>query len=153
MIVFDLACANGHRFEGWFQSADEFRNQQTRQLVCCPRCDSHDVRRVPSPVAIGANRTPSAESAAAWREPRAETVGRLQPATEVMAIYRQFVQALLANSEDVGNGFAAEARRIHTQESPARAIHGNASEDECEALRDDGIPVLRLAHIEGDDLN
>ena len=28
MIIFDLACADEHRFEGWFRSADDFSAQQ-----------------------------------------------------------------------------------------------------------------------------
>jgi hypothetical protein len=41
----------------------------------------------------------------------------------------------------------------HRQESPERAICGNATEDECEALREEGIPVLRLPDIKGEDPN
>lgn len=70
-----------------------------------------------------------------------------------MAIYRQFVRTLLANSENVGDGFATEARRIHREESPERAICGNATADECEALGEEGIAVLLLPNIKNEDLN
>jgi len=40
MIVFDLLCAGGHRFEGWFASAADFASQNERRLVCCPSCGS-----------------------------------------------------------------------------------------------------------------
>jgi ATP/maltotriose-dependent transcriptional regulator MalT len=48
MIVFDLLCAAGHPFEGWFGSAEDFASQQARSLVQCPNCGSGEVRRVPS---------------------------------------------------------------------------------------------------------
>ena len=51
MIVFDLECARGHSFEGWFESAEAFDTQKAEKLVSCPACSSKDVRRVMSPVA------------------------------------------------------------------------------------------------------
>ncbi|QYU69050.1 DUF1178 family protein [Leptolyngbya sp. 15MV] len=33
MIVYDLSCAEGHRFEGWFASSDDFAAQQAGGLV------------------------------------------------------------------------------------------------------------------------
>ena len=48
MIVFDLTCAHGHRFEGWFASADDFEQQSKAVLVRCPVCDDASVVRLPS---------------------------------------------------------------------------------------------------------
>ena len=70
-----------------------------------------------------------------------------------MAAYRQVVQTLLSQSQDVGQNFAEEARKIHYQEVEARPIHGQASIDECEALRDEGIEVLQLPILRDNDLN
>ena len=70
-----------------------------------------------------------------------------------MALYRQLVQAMAAESENVGSAFAEEARKIHYNEAPERAIRGEATEDECEALREEGIPVLRLPSLKEEDLN
>jgi hypothetical protein len=154
MIIFDLSCDGDHRFEGWFRSAEDFADQQARRLVHCPSCHSDEVRRIPSPVAIAAHR-----SSPAWGSPtpaekaRLASMALLPAVTQVMGMYRQFVQTLLANSDNVGDAFAAEARRIHRLESPERAICGNAGEDECEALREEGIPVVRLPNIKGEDLN
>jgi hypothetical protein len=154
MIIFDLSCDGDHRFEGWFRSGEDFVDQQARRLVRCPSCHSDEVRRVPSPVAIATHRSPPAEGPdTAEAKARLASVALLPATTQVMAMYRQFVQTLLANSDNVGDAFAAEARRIHRQESPERAICGQASEDECEALREEGISVLRLPDIKGEDLN
>jgi hypothetical protein len=51
---------------------------------------------------------------------------------------------LLTKSEDVGKQFPEEARRIHYKEAPARAIRGQATQEEHDELVDEGIPVARL---------
>jgi hypothetical protein len=43
MIVFDLCCANDHRFEGWFGSSADYATQRERGLVLCPQCGSDAV--------------------------------------------------------------------------------------------------------------
>jgi hypothetical protein len=56
MIVFDLACAQGHRFEGWFASGEEFARQSEARLVHCPVCEDAEVVRLPSAkVRVGAS--------------------------------------------------------------------------------------------------
>ncbi len=57
---------------------------------------------------------------------------------------RQAIQALINHSEDVGDRFAEEARKIHYEEAPVRAIRGQASPEEFEELRDEGIEVIAL---------
>jgi hypothetical protein len=48
MLVVDLSCPHGHRFEGWFASADDLASQQARGLVSCPVCGDLHVQRMPS---------------------------------------------------------------------------------------------------------
>ncbi|MBS1142803.1 MAG: hypothetical protein H6R14_209 [Proteobacteria bacterium] len=73
--------------------------------------------------------------------------------TQALALYRQLVQTIISHSEDVGSAFADEARKIHYNEAPQRPIRGQASEDECEALRDEGIQILSLPAAKEEDLN
>jgi hypothetical protein len=144
MIIFDLVCNNNHRFEGWFQSAEAFDAQLAARLVSCPSCGSGEIRRVPS--AVHLSRTPEAEAApppAALVDPRGEWLNAC----------RKLVGTILANSEDVGAEFAAEARRIHYLEAPARSIRGQASEKEFGSLHEEGIEVFRLPVIKNEDLN
>jgi hypothetical protein len=56
----------------------------------------------------------------------------------------RMIEHLIANTEDVGNEFPEEARKIHYQEAPDRKIRGNASQDEVEELRDEGIEVIAV---------
>ncbi len=51
---------------------------------------------------------------------------------------------VIANTEDVGEAFAEEARKIHYHESPDRPIRGVATSDERDALADEGIDVIAL---------
>ncbi len=153
MIIYDLCCNNGHRFEGWFRSAEDFQQQSDRHLVSCPQCDSHDVRRVPSAVAIGSGNTTEPAAAISNAGSTRSSTALMPAGTEVMALYRQLVQAIASSSEDVGAAFADEARKIHYNEAPERPIRGQASQDECEALRDEGIHVLHLPALKEEDLN
>lgn len=152
MIIYDLICNNEHRFEGWFQSADDFEQQHEQGLIRCPQCDSHLVQRIPSAVAIGTHSGGDAMATKIVSDVSGSTA--LMPAgTQVMALYRQLVQAIVSNSEDVGASFAEEARKIHYNEAPERPIRGQATPDECEALRDEGIHVLSLPTVKEEDLN
>lgn len=152
MIIYDLSCDSDHKFEGWFRSADDFERQLETRLLACPQCDSHAVRRIPSAVAISSQAiNGEANSGCALS---AGTSTALMPVgVQAMALYRQLVQAIVANSEDVGHSFAEEARKIHYNEAPERAIRGQATADECEALRDEGIQVLNLPATKEEDLN
>ena len=51
----------------------------------------------------------------------------------------------MANTDDVGDRFAEEARKIHYGETKERGIRGQASRAETEALLEEGIAVLPLA--------
>ena len=146
MIVFDLACTHGHRFEGWFASADDFASQAKDALVRCPVCDDAGVVRVPSSkVRVGRGdaragtsaSTPDAASAPA-SSVAIEAVAGI-PA-EVLAKLR----AVIRNTENVGRRFPEEARKIHYEEAPARPIRGQASKEESEALAEEGIDFSPL---------
>lgn len=133
MKVLDLTCEHEHRFEGWFQSADDFESQLARQLVECPVCGSKGVHRVPSAPRL--NLSGASEAACAGQ---AEALGELQ------ARWLKAVRHVIANSEDVGEQFAEEARRIHYNEAPARSIRGVTTPDDARALVEEGIDVMPL---------
>jgi hypothetical protein len=137
MKVIDLRCQSGHRFEGWFGSDDDFLDQNGRGLIECPLCADKVIVRLPSAPRL--NLSGAAEPAATVpAAPAADDTAALQ------ARWLQMARHVLANTEDVGERFAEEARRIHYGESEERAIRGQASADEREALRDEGIEVHPL---------
>ena len=153
MIIYDLICDNEHRFEGWFHSADDFSRQCESGQVHCPQCDTPAVRRIPSAVAIGGPATGEHPAAMPVAAAAHSSAAMIPSGTQVMALYRQFVQSIVSGSEDVGDDFAAEARRIHYQEAPERSIRGNATPEEREALKEEGIDVLHLPLPREEDLN
>lgn len=156
MIIYDLACAEGHPFEAWFRNPADFEAQQASGLLTCPQCNSHRIKRMPSAVAVSTGRSlPPAESATtAPAPPPRKTANTAMPTgTELIAAYRQFVQVLHNNTEDVGTSFAEEARKIHYEEAPERPIRGQATPDECAELREEGIDVLQLPNISEEKLN
>ena len=54
------------------------------------------------------------------------------------------VRQVMSTTEDVGDRFAEEARRIHYGEVEERGIRGRASSEDAEALREEGIAVVAL---------
>jgi hypothetical protein len=142
MIVFDLLCAGGHGFEGWFNSAGDFASQKERGLLACPSCGSPKVKRIPSAsrVNLGA---PAPQQPAAKPARTADMEGK-DPFAIAQMLYSRMLDELLSKTEDVGKDFPAQARKIYYQESPARAIRGQATQEEHDELVDEGVPVARL---------
>ncbi|HTR05679.1 MAG TPA: DUF1178 family protein [Paraburkholderia sp.] len=133
MKVLDLQCPDGHRFEGWFASVDDFESQLSRKLVECPMCGATSVSRLPSAPRLnlsGASETPHAS-------PR-------EQATQWQAHAMRVMREVLEKTENVGDRFAEEARRIHYNEAPSRSIRGVASAEDAQALVEEGIDVMPL---------
>ncbi|HEX8989642.1 MAG TPA: DUF1178 family protein [Rhodocyclaceae bacterium] len=138
MIVLNLACSHEHRFEGWFASTDAFEDQHRRGMVSCPFCGDDEVSRLPSGPHIAA-------SSGAREAGERETVAAVQ------SQLRDAIRAFVRNSENVGERFPEEARKIHHHEAPARNIRGVATLEETRELLDEGIIVVPLAVPPGEE--
>lgn len=142
VIVLDLCCDKDHRFEGWFACAGTFEDQQARKLVSCPVCASTVLRRLPSaPYVQTRSVTPPPAGA-----PSVPTPSSSLAAATVL----QRLRHMSRHAENVGEHLPEEARRIHYGETKARDIRGQASTEDVEALRDEGIMVLPLPPPEDD---
>ena len=140
MKVLNLRCANDHRFEGWFASDDDFVSQGERGLMACPICSDQTITRLPSAPRVNVlGRGHDARPA-----PVVDAVMAAHPETQ-QAQWLRAVREMLASTEDVGERFAEEARRIHYGEAEQRGIRGRASREDAESLRDEGIEVLTVA--------
>jgi hypothetical protein len=148
MIVFDLLCSSGHRFEGWFASASDFDSQKQRKLLTCPKCESAKVERVPSAARLNfgaqppAPARPQAPAGPAGKTPEME--GK-DPFAIAQMLYSRMLDELLTKTEDVGQAFPEEARKIFYGEAAQRAIRGQATQEQHDELIEEGIPVARLA--------
>ncbi|MGN6690257.1 MAG: DUF1178 family protein [Sphingopyxis sp.] len=142
MIVFDLSCAGHHRFEAWFASSDSFLDQQARGLIACPICGDIDVRKAVMAPRVGAksNQSPAVAPAPASTvtDPSPELVRR------VLADIAAKQAEMLPQSRWVGRDFADAARAMHEGRAAEDLIHGQASPEEAQALRDDGIAAMPL---------
>jgi hypothetical protein len=143
MKVLDLRCDNGHGFEGWFASDEDFMSQNGRSLIECPMCADKIVTRMPSAPRLnlsGARAAPPAAPA------DADAVPAEQPPAvpDLQAAWLATVRHLMAHTEDVGPRFAEEARRIHYGETPQRGIRGQATPDERSALQEEGIETMAV---------
>lgn len=140
MIRYELSCDNGHVFEGWFGSADDFDRQQKMALVSCPTCGSaHVTKRLMAP----------SVSTARKKERRQELVMQAGQ-KEMVAKLKEIVSTIRANSEDVGERFPEEARKIHYGEAEQRGLIGRASMEEVRDLLDEGVEIAPLPVLPDD---
>jgi hypothetical protein len=146
MIVYDLVCAHQHPFEGWFGSAEEFVRQREAALIRCPFCDDAAIEKRPSAqVRVGQARPPKEgdkPKAAKEADTLAEKTTQVTVGGDAELL--KLVRRLVADTENVGRAFAEEARKIHYDEAPKRGIRGQATSDEAEGLRDEGIEFMSL---------
>lgn len=143
MKVLDLACAHGHVFEGWFASEDDYLAQRERGLLECPICGVKDVeKRLTAPrLNLGKGQPPAGPDAAQTTPPSQGPLEAMQ------AAFLQALQHMVARTEDVGERFADEARRIHHGEAPTRGIRGRASVQEAAELVEEGIDIVPLPDL------
>lgn len=126
MIIFDLSCNQGHPFEGWFDNAEAFEDQQRKGLVTCPVCGSSAVERRPSTFGIARQRQ---------REGGAETS---------QAPWQTFIKYVQDNFEDVGPAFSSEALKMHYGVVEQRNIRGVSSVQQEELLRQEGVKFFKI---------
>ena len=162
MKVLNLQCRHGHGFEGWFSSEDDFQHQLSTGFLACPMCGDAQVAKLPSAprLNLGASQ-PGHESRAHAPDSPGVAVGPTGqcavPADNAASLVPQAVQAawlhvvrrVMASTEDVGQRFAEEARKMHYGECEARGIRGHATPQQTEELLDEGIAVMPLPVPDG----
>ena len=129
MIAYDLQCAAGHAFEGWFEDEKAYREQQKKGLVACPICNNTNVSRVPSAFAIKSSRSAAQSPSQQY---------------ELAKIGKKIVDYVEKNFEDVGVNFAKEALKIHYGVTEPKNIRGVSSEEEEKTLKKEGVQFFKL---------
>jgi len=143
MIRYALQCTAGHGFDSWFRDSAAFDEQAKRGLIVCPECGSAKIEKQIMAPAV----TVKDEKAVSAPRPVA-MMGEKE--REMRAMLRAFHRHLKENAQDVGAGFADEARKIHYGETEERAIYGQASEEDARALHDEGIEVMAVPVLPDD---
>jgi hypothetical protein len=146
MKVLNLCCAQGHGFEGWFASEDDFLAQTRSGAIECPMCADKTINRLPSAprLNLSGGRAPERPERSASASAAPAEAGPAGVAADLQARWLQAVQHALRHTEDVGDRFPEEARRIHYGEAAERGIRGQASAEDRAALADEGIEVMAL---------
>ena len=115
-------------------SAEDFESQRSHGLLSCPVCSDSGIEKLLT-AKIG-----KTDAAGHTEDKPAGSPAK----TELPRDLHELIDYVLLNTENVGENFAAEARRIHYKEAPQRGIRGVASPDEARDLAEEGVPVLPL---------
>ncbi|MFO6429555.1 DUF1178 family protein [Erythrobacter sp. W302b] len=144
MIVFDLSCHEGHRFEGWFASSTDYADQQARGLLACPSCGSAEVSKAPMAPAVPAKGNSRQDVVPPEASRQVANTPMSAEVQKALAALAKAQAAALKNSTWVGDKFAEETRKMHYGERDEAPIHGQASLAEAKALIEEGVPVAPL---------
>lgn len=132
MIIFDLKCAKGHTFEGWFEDADAFETQSRNNLVTCPVCEDTQISKIFSPIAIKSS--PGVQDAP------------VEPA-EMRQMVNKISEFVEKHFDNVGCQFATEALKMHYGVSEPRNIRGVSTEQEEKMLKDEGVEFFKVPSL------
>jgi len=154
--VFDLQCAHGHVFEGWFASQDDYDVQQQRGLIACPICHSTEVsKRLSAPRLNMGHHARASQTQEGGAVQAVQTLATQQEASvqtmQWQAAMLRHMRKIVRDTENVGVQFAQEARRIHEGEAAQRPIRGVATREEREALVAEGIAVMPIPAVFDDE--
>ena len=142
MIVFDLSCSEGHRFEGWFGSSDDYADQKAGGLLVCPQCGSEEIGKAPMAPSV-----PAKSNTRSHAPVETTQVAKGEMPVEVKKALEKLAKAqakALESSTWVGDKFAEKAREMHYGEADEAPIHGRATRDEAEDMMAEGISVAPL---------
>ena len=129
MIVYDLQCGKGYRFEGWFDDGDAFEAQRKNNLVACPECNDINISKLPSSFAIKS--APSRQS-------------KTDAPVDLETVRQSVKEYLDKHFDDVGCNFATEALKIHYGVSDKKNIRGTSTREEEKLLEKEGIPFFKV---------
>jgi len=129
MIAYDLKCANGHTFEGWFEDSQAYEDQSLRGLIACPSCNETQVAKIPSTFGIKSATPPR----------KTDTLP-----VDMARLGQKVVDFVEKHFDDVGSNFAKEALKIHYGASEPRNIRGYSTKEEEKVLSNEGIQFFKL---------
>ncbi|MBN2418539.1 MAG: DUF1178 family protein [Deltaproteobacteria bacterium] len=130
MIAFDLMCANGHTFEGWFDNIESFEKQDSENMIICPLCENTEIKKILSPVTMKSSS-------------RSVQKNNNSP-IDYQKLAMEIVNYIQNEFEDTGPAFTREALKIHYGAAEARNIRGTATKEEEKILEDEGVPFVKF---------
>jgi hypothetical protein len=164
MIHYSLVCDAAHEFDGWFRDSATFDAQASSGVVVCPYCHSTKIAKAVMAPHVrksfpraSVEETPQPSCARRLDESREESREESQPVAllderhaQLRAMIRELRESIVASTEDVGERFPSEARKIQDGDAEPRPIRGRASLAEAKSLLEDGIEILPFPGVPGE---
>ena len=135
MILFDLQCEKGHKFECWFASSANYQEQKKNKMIVCPYCNSTKIQK--SLMAPNINTKSTSKNS---KNNNKQKLAQNNLQNQI----KKFKKYIEKNTDNVGKNFAEEARKIYYGETNSRPIRGEATEKETKELKEEGIPFSQL---------
>ncbi|MDG6094970.1 DUF1178 family protein [Acetobacter sp. AN02] len=158
MICYRLRCPADHGFEGWFPSSESFARQVAAGLISCPECGDVRVGQALMAPAVhtgGQKRKiqTAPEQVGTPEVPAGEAPVRtaVQVPDQVLAVLQRMRQYVETTCENMGEGFADEALKIHRGEADERGIYGTMTGAEREMLDEEGVETALLPWVSRSD--
>lgn len=140
MLIYDLICAKGHHFEGWFQDLADLESQLAEGLLSCPVCQNRNIARIPS---VFGRVRPKRNQPGTDLNLDSEAF-KAKSLEEKLKEFSRFIESTF---ENVGSKFSQEALKIHYGASPKRNIYGHSSVQEEQLLKNEGVNFVKFPFI------
>jgi len=144
MIVYNLKCRKDHLFEAWFRDSSAYDEQATAGVLSCPFCGSRKVEKALMAPRLSKGAAKVEEAAPVPVAASEKAVMETEQAGQMMKALAEVRRKIEENFDHVGPAFAEEARKIHYGEADPRNIYGETSDEDAEALREEGVSFGRI---------
>ena len=134
MIKYNLKCESNHNFDAWFSDSSNFDEQNKKNLIFCPKCNSTKIEKNIMAPNIGSKKQ--------------SYTNALKTEKNYEKIIKNVRKHVEKNFEYVGNKFADEARAIHYGEKEEREIYGETSVEEAVDLIEEGVNVSPIPGVD-----
>ena len=136
MIKYNLKCKNKHEFESWFSDSKEFEKLKSKNMIECIFCKTKSVKKsIMSPKIVSKKQ----------RDKENISLQEIKKIKKNLQKMRKFVEK---NFEYVGKDFPKEVRNVYYDKRKNKNIYGNATEEESEELKDEGIELTTIPWID-----
>ena len=136
MIKYNLKCKNNHEFESWFSDSVEFEKLSIKKMIECTFCGTRLIKKsIMSPNVLTNEEKIS----------KKKSLKKIQKMREDLLKMRNFVEK---NFENVGKDFPREVRNIYYDKRKNKNIYGHATDEETEALKDEGIELTTIPWVD-----
>jgi hypothetical protein len=146
MVIFDLICLNGHRFEGWFQNLSEVEGQIKENIIACPICGESTVTKCPSTFGLVKKNSkyPAEDSKVTQKKSFRQRPLVPKELLQLQNLLLSFTEKIQSEFADVGTDFTQEALKMHYGVTPKKSIRGISTNDEEEILKKEGVEFIKV---------